>query len=483
MYPRIIIAGTQSGVGKTTVALGLMGALCRRGHQVQPFKAGPDFIDPTHHRAVTGRASRNLDTWLMSEAIARELFCRAAQDAELSIIEGVMGLFDGASGSDERGSTSHLAKVLRAPVVLVMDAKAMARSAAAVALGFQKLDPGVHLAGIILNHVTTARHEEYLREAIDALTGLRVVGALRETDEIKMPSRHLGLFAGGENVRIQQAHEATIKLVERTLDLDSILEIAKGAPALLSDERPVAPPSERDRAPRMRPPAEQPVVAYAQDEAFYFYYQDNLDFLAHLGCRLVPFSPLHDDRLPQADLLYLGGGYPELHAKALADNAAMRAEVRRFAERGGYIYGECGGLMYLCESLVRTDGTALPMCGIVPARTIMTSRRLSLGYVLVRMDRDCVLGRGGTETRGHEFHYSTLKFLKDIPAALTITRERGGTAKPDGFLVGNTLACYTHLHFWSNPAVARHLVESIRSEEGGKNPRSHGDENTGERRG
>src|SRR5581483_687288 len=193
MYSRIVIAGTQSGVGKTTVTLGLMGALRQRGLRIQPFKVGPDFIDPTHHHAVTGRPSRNLDTWLMSEDVTRELFYRSAQDADLSIIEGVMGLYDGASGTDERGSTAHLAKVLGAPVVLVLDARAMARSAAAVALGFRALDPEVPLAGIILNHVATTRHEEYLRDAIQSLTGIRILGALRSTEDIQMPSRHLGL--------------------------------------------------------------------------------------------------------------------------------------------------------------------------------------------------------------------------------------------------------------------------------------------------
>jgi cobyrinic acid a,c-diamide synthase len=455
MYPRIVIAGTQSGVGKTTVSLGLMGALSRQGLQIQPFKVGPDFIDPTHHRAVTSRPSRNLDTWLMNEEVTRELFCRAAEDADLSIIEGVMGLFDGASGIDESGSAAHLAKTLTAPVVLVMDARAMARSAAAVALGFQKLDPNLNMAGIILNRVTTSRHEEYLKDAISTLTGLRVLGALRESDELEMPSRHLGLFAGAENTRIRQAHEHIVKVAERTLDLEGLVEIAKSAPRL-----------EKETVQCFDRPGLSsntgPVIAYAIDEAFYFYYQDNLDLLAHLGCSLVPFSPLHDALPPHADLLYLGGGYPELYAKQLSDNRPMRDAIREVAMNGGYIYGECGGLMYLCESLVRADGTLFPMCGIVPAQTVMTRRRRSLGYTLVHIDRDCVLGGEGTLTRGHEFHYSTLKLLKDVPAALTITRERGGTDKPDGFVIRNTLASYTHLHFGSNPAVARHLVKAIK---------------------
>ncbi len=453
MNARLVVAGTHSGVGKTTVALGLMGALTRRGLSVQPFKAGPDFIDPTHHQAVTGRTSRNLDTWLMGQEVVQELFHRAAAGADLAIIEGVMGLFDGASGLDERGSAAHLAKILQAPVLLVMDARAMARSAAAVALGFQKLDPALQLAGVVLNRVSTAKHEDYLREAIGGLTGLPVLGTLRETDRVAIPSRHLGLYAGGESPKIKRAHEQIVALAEQALDLEAIVRIARSAPAL--------PPSQPRCFDGPATASGGPVVAYAWDEAFYFYYQDNLDLLTHLGCRLVPFSPLRDAAPPPADLLYLGGGYPELHAKGLAENTAMRAAIRRFADSGGHIYGECGGLMYLCESLVRSDGAVLPMCGVLPAQTVMTKRRLSLGYTLVRVERACVLGASGTVTRGHEFHYSTLKLHKDVPAALTIARERGGTEKPDGYLVGNTLASYTHIHFASNPAVARYLVETV----------------------
>lgn len=453
MYPRVVIAGTHSGVGKTTVSLGLMGVLSRRGLGVQPFKAGPDFIDPTHHQAVTGRPSRNLDTWLMSEEIVGELFERAAGGADLSIIEGVMGLFDGASGLDERGSAAHLAKILQAPVLLVMDVRALARSAAAVALGFQKLDPALHLAGIVLNRVSTTKHEEYLREAIGGLTGLPVLGALREMDEIEVPSRHLGLYAGWENPKVERAHEEIIELAQRALDLDAIVQIARSAPVL---------PKNRsfcfDQAAVAR---RGPIIAYALDEAFYFYYQDNLDLLTHLGCRLVPFSPLRDPAPPPADLLYLGGGYPELHARELAANESMRAAVRRFAESGGHVYAECGGLMYLCESLMLGEGAVLPMCGVLPAQTVMTGRRLRLGYTLVRVERDCLLGPSGLVSRGHEFHYSTLKVHKDIPTALTISRAGNGAEKPDGLLVGNTLASYTHIHFASNPVMGRHLVETV----------------------
>jgi len=457
MYPRIVIAGTHSGVGKTTVSLGLMGVLSGQGLRVQPFKVGPDFIDPTHHRAVTGRSSKNLDTWLMTEEVTQELFCRSSQDADISIIEGVMGLFDGASGTNECGSAAHASKVLRAPVLLVMDARTMARSAAAVALGFQKLDPEINFAGVVLNRVTTSRHEEYLREAVGSLTGVRVLGALRETEEVEMPHRHLGLFAGHENPRVQRTHEQIMKLAERSLDLDGIVEIANSAP-------PLSPPSPQCFAPA--PWADRefgPRVAFALDEAFYFYYQDNLDLLAHLGCRLIPFSPLYDRTPPEADLLFFGGGYPELHAKGLSENESMRSAIRDFAQAGGHVYAECGGLMYLCDNLVRTDGSMWPMCGVIPAQTVMTKRRRSLGYTLVRLDCPCVLGPGGTQTRGHEFHYSSIKILQEIPTALAITRERGHTAKTDGYLVKNTLASYTHIHFGSNPDLARNLVKAISS--------------------
>lgn len=462
MYPRVIIAGTQSGVGKTTVSLGIMGALTRQGLRVQPYKIGPDFIDPTHHRAVTHRSSKNLDTWLMSEDVTRELFCRSANDVDLSIIEGVMGLFDGASGTDERGSAAHAAKVLNAPVILVMDARTMARSAAAVALGFQKLDPEVNLAGVILNRVTTSRHEDYLKDAIHSLTNLRVLGALRDSDDIDMPHRHLGLFAGGENSRIQRAHEQTMKMAERSLDLNAIVEVANSAP-------PLSPPKDYCFATMAgQEYRSRPRVAFALDEAFYFYYQDNLDLLTHLGCELVPFSPLHDKLPPQADLLYLGGGYPELHAKAISQNETMRAAIREFSQSGGYVYAECGGLMYLCESLVRTDSQTWSMCGVIPAQAVMTKRRRSLGYTLVSLDRSCLFGPAGTETRGHEFHYSSLKLLQEPETAFTINRERGQMTKTDGYLVNNTLAAYTHLHFGSNPEWARNLVSIIRSAQSGK---------------
>lgn len=455
-FPRFIIAGTHSGVGKTTVALGIMGALAKRGWDVQPFKVGPDFIDPTHHTVMTGRVSRNLDSWLMTDEVLVELFKRASTGAGVSIIEGVMGLYDGASGTDERGSAAHLAKLLRAPVLLVMDVSAMARSAAAIALGFQKLDERVRIAGVILNGVGSPRHRKYVSDAIAEFTAMPVLGSIPRDESVKMPSRHLGLLSGYESPKVQKAHEQIVLMIERSLDLEAILDIARAAEGL-PHAQPVcfaADPS---------PDAQGPVVAYAWDEAFYFYYRDNLELLQHLGCRLVPFSPLKDTALPAADLLYFGGGYPELFAKALSANEAMRRAVRAFAEAGGAVYGECGGLMYLSEGIVTSNGQLWPLVGLFPARATMMKKKLSLGYVQATFEQDCLMGKRGESIRAHEFHYSTLKPTGPLSYAYRLAKAGDGATRADGITVRNVLASYCHLHFGSNPKVAEHVVAALRA--------------------
>ena len=453
-FPRLIIAGTHSGVGKTTVALGIMGALARRGWNVQPFKVGPDFIDPTHHTAVAGRVSRNLDSWLMTDEVLVELFTRASTGAGVSIIEGVMGLYDGASGTDERGSAAHLAKLLRAPVLLVMDASAMARSAAAIALGFQKLDERVRIAGVILNGVGSPRHRKYVSDAIAEFTAMPVLGSIPRDESVKMPSRHLGLFSGYESSKVRKAHEQIILMIERSLDLEAILDIARATEGLTH-----ALPACFAAGPS--PDAQGPVVAYAWDEAFYFYYRDNLELLQHLGCRLVPFSPLRDKRLPPADLLYLGGGYPELFTQELSANEGMLSDIRKFARSGGAVYGECGGLMYLSEGITSSNGRFFPLVGLFPARATMTQKKLSLGYVDVTFEQDCLLGPRGESIRGHEFHYSQLKATGSLAYAYRLSKGAEGPTRQDGILAHNVLASYTHLHFASNPRVARHLVGAL----------------------
>jgi cobyrinic acid a,c-diamide synthase len=452
---RLIVAGTHSGVGKTTVALALMAALRRRGLTVQPFKVGPDFIDPGHHTAVCGRPSRNLDTWMLSDDTARALFARAAASADISVIEGVMGLFDGRSADDLRGSTAHLAKLLDAPVLLVADAEGVAASVAAVVKGFAELDPGVRVAAVLCNRVAGPRHYAYLEPAIRRHTRVAAVGWLPRREEWQIPERHLGLVtrqdmdpgAGGPPV------EALAETLERTVNVDLLLELSE-YPASRGRQPPeVAKPPAADApgSPRRR-------VAVARDAAFCFYYQDNLDLLQEAGAELVPFSPLSDAELPpNLDLVYLGGGYPELHAERLASHVAIAEGLRAYHRRGGKMYAECGGLMYCGRELIDAQGRAFPMLGLLPVRTLMQKRLAALGYVTWRAADTTPLGPPGTEVRGHEFHYSRLEPLGPLQPAARLRRD-GEAVKPDGFTAGGLLAGYAHLHFASNPRVAAALL-------------------------
>jgi cobyrinic acid a,c-diamide synthase len=446
---RLVVAGTHSSVGKTTITLALMAALRRRGLTVQPFKVGPDFIDPGHHTAVCGRVSRNLDTWMLSDDTVRNLFARASAGADISIIEGVMGLFDGRSAEDLRGSTAHLARLLDAPVLLVVDAEAVAASVAAVVKGFADLDPGLRVAAVLCNRTAGLRHYALLQAAIRQHTGVPPVGWLPRRADWHIPERHLGLMtqedwsvqAGGLDLdRLAEALEASV-------DVDLLLQQSE-RPAI--DLPPTAPCPSHPTSCR---------VAVARDAAFCFYYQDNLDLLAAAGAEVVPFSPLCDPELPAGvELVYLGGGYPELHAERLAANTSMRDSFRRFHGQGGRIFAECGGLMYCCRELVDGAGRAFPMLDLLPARTVMQPRLAALGYVTWQASGPTLLGAAGTEVRGHVYHYSRLEPLGPLRPLAELRRE-GEEARPDGFASSALLAGYAHLHFASNPAVAASLVQ------------------------
>jgi cobyrinic acid a,c-diamide synthase len=452
---RLIVAGTHSGAGKTTVALALMAALRRRGLTVQPFKVGPDFIDPTHHTAVCGRPSRNLDTWMLSEETVRRLFTHAAADADVSVIEGVMGLFDGRSPEDVRGSTAHLAKLLDAPVLLVADAEGVAVSVAAVVKGFAEFDPGVRVAAVVCNRVAGPRHYAYLEPAIRRHTRVAPVGWLPRRPEWQIPERHLGLLMR-QDVGDFDA-DTLAQAFAASVDVDLLLELSAGDAVASRGceylEGAFPPGAHAPGSPRCR-------VAVARDAAFCFYYQDNLDLLQEAGADLVPFSPLNDPELPpNLDLVYLGGGYPELHAERLAGNVAMADRLRAYHAQGGRIYAECGGLMYACRELIDADGRVFPLLGLLPARAVMQKRFAALGYVTWAAASDSLLGSAGTEVRGHEFHYSRLEPLGPLHPAASLQRD-GEAAKPDGFTVGGLLAGYAHLHFGSNPRAAAALLGS-----------------------
>lgn len=433
-----VVAGTHSGAGKTTVSLGLMAALRRRGLTVQPFKVGPDFIDPMHHTRTCGRPSRNLDGWMLSPQANTERFGTATADADAAIVEGVMGLFDGVDGASDRGSTAEMAKLLGLPVVLVVDAGAMARSAAAVVHGYATYDPAVRVAGVIFNNVGGAAHAGMLR---DAVTGsVPVFGALPREDGIVVPERHLGLHLPHETEDAFTARLAD--LLEAHVDVEGLLERTRVEVVATSNGATLRSPS-----PAVR-------VALARDEAFCFYYEDNLDILRAAGAELVPFSPIRDPLPSGIGGVYIGGGYPELHAEQLAGNADTRKAIREFAAAGGPIYAECGGLMYLA-SVLEVDGTSYPQCGVFPFTTRIPAG-LALAYVTARTTGG--LFDAGLTARGQLYHHSAVVGSPGVPCSFVLETSDGDTAD-EGYTAGNVVGTYAHLHFASEPRLAHAFVK------------------------
>jgi cobyrinic acid a,c-diamide synthase len=443
--PRLVLAAPGTGQGKTTVAAAVMALLAERGLRVAPFKVGPDYLDPTHHRAAAGRPSRNLDAWLLPPDVLRALFRRAASGAnaaDVAVVEGMMGLFDGRSAADDEGSTAAVAKLLGAPVILVLDVWTMARTAAAVVHGMAGFDPALPLAGVVLNRAAGRSHFELCRDAIAAATGVPVLGWLPADAALAVPERHLGLVAAGER-GIDLAR--LIDRARETLDVDALLRIARAAPPLPSSPDPLPPPAGEVRA----------VIAVARDAAFDFYYEDNLDLLRAAGAELRFFSPLADSHLPaDADALYLGGGYPELHAAALAGNREMRNGVQRFAASGRPVYAECGGLMYLCEALIDEAGARHPMAGVLPGESRMG--RLTIGYREVVAIHESPLAEAGWTVRGHEFHHSVRVGGSPSPAYRRLDGEE--TEGEIGGPAANVLASYVHVHLGTDPRLAARFV-------------------------
>lgn len=433
--PAVVIAGTHSGVGKTSVTLGLIGALTRRGLAVQPFKIGPDFIDPLHHTHASGRTSRNLDGWMLDPKTNLERFAIATADADVAVIEGVMGLFDGSEGASERGSSAEMAKLLGLPVVLVVDASAMARSAAALIHGFASFDPDLRIAGAILNNVGGEAHAEMIRQAVAG--SVPILGAIPSVPDLAVPERHLGLHLPHE---ARQDYVQTLaSLVDAHIEIDELLQTGRIA-------RPQPPPATGPGPRRAR-------VGVAHDEAFCFYYAENLELLQQAGAELVEFSPIRDPLPGDLDGLYIGGGYPELHAAELAANTGATHAVRDFCERGGPVYAECGGLMYLGQTL-QIDDSAYELCGALPLSTRMPAG-LSIGYV--EIDTTGGLFGEGQTARGHLFHHSEVTGEPSADRCYTVRSTRGETSH-EGYSAGNVLASYVHLHFSSAPELPAAFV-------------------------
>lgn len=449
--PRLIVAGTHSGVGKTTVTIGLMAALKSKGLIVQGFKTGPDFIDPGYHTAVTGRSSRNLDSWMLSQDGVREVFCRGSRGSDVSVIEGVMGLYDGKEPSELTGSTAELAILLQAPVILVINAEGMAGSAAAVVLGFQSMEPKVHVAGVIVNCVGSFGHYQLLKRAIEDRCGVPVIGYLEREREIDIPERHLGLIPSVELAVRRQMFDRLATLISESVDLDRLIKIARKAP-----EVHVQPAMflEQVSDPKVK-------IAVAKDTAFHFYYQENLELLELNGAELVFFRPLEGECIPsEADGLYIGGGFPEEFAEKLSAHRLMLNNLRDHIRSGLPTLAECGGYMLLAESITDRHGATYSMAGVVPAAIRMQSRLAALGYREVIAAADSPILAKGDSARGHEFHYSVIEYR--MPQNGAYRYYYRDEWREEGFSLPNLSAGYTHLHFGSNPKIAARFVEACR---------------------
>ncbi|MFI5660225.1 cobyrinate a,c-diamide synthase [Streptomyces sp. NPDC051684] len=466
--PRLVVAAPASGTGKTTVATGLMAAFAERGLAVSPHKVGPDYIDPGYHALATGRPGRNLDAYMCGPELVAPLFAHGSAGCELAVVEGVMGLFDGASGEGELASTAHVAKLLKAPVVLVVDASSQSRSVAALVHGFASFDPEVRLAGVILNKVGSDRHEELLREAMEEV-GVPVYGALRRAPQVATPSRHLGLVPVAErSAEAVDSVRAAAEMVREGCDLEGLLGLARSAPALRTDVwSPGAPEALGgigDAAAGLCPGPRssiaggaenvgsgRPIVAVAGGAAFTFSYAEHTELLRAAGAEVVAFDPLHDEQLPEnTAAVVIGGGFPEVYAPELSANERLRKAVAELARSGAPVVAECAGLLYLSRSL---DGQ--PMCGVLDADAKM-SGRLTLGYRDAVAVSDSVLAPAGARLRGHEFHRTTIEPGAGPTPAWGM---RLPTPRVEGFVQGGVHASYLHTHWAALPDIARRLVE------------------------
>jgi cobyrinic acid a,c-diamide synthase len=454
----ILISATHSGAGKTTVTSVVMAALRRRGLTVQPFKIGPDFIDAAHHTAICGRPSINLDSWLMGEEGVRRSFGRWAAGADIAVIEAMGGLFDGADGT-ARGSAAEVAKLLGVPVLVVLDAWGMTRTAAPILQGLRDFDPELQIGGCVLNRVGGATHARMVVEALPAdLRGL-VVGSLTHRDGLEIAERHLGITTVQELGSSAAARAEARERAAAELDLDRIVQLARGDGQGAICEPPAPPVS--------HPPDDTVRIAIARDEAFHFYYEENLALLREAGCELVPFRPTADSRLPaEVDLVYLGGGYPESFAAQLAANESLAAELRERVAAGLPVYAECGGFMYLGRSLTGFDGERHRMAGVLPVDFAMDREYLAISYLDAVTRAASPLGPAGTTARGQEFHQSRIVAADADPDLYDLTRPDGRESR-EGYGRANVAASYAHLHLASNPEVATHLLLAARAHRAG----------------
>lgn len=466
--PRLLLAADRSSSGKTTISTGIMAALREAEFTVQPFKVGLDYIDPSYHSEITGRAARNLDGYLCDSQTLNEVFQHAALGADISIIEGVRGLYEGLEATSDIGSTAQIAKTLKCPVVLIINARSITRSAAALVQGYTSFDPGVDIQGVILNNLGSASHTDKAKKAIETYTSIPVLGAIPRDERMQISMRHLGLIPALEGRRRLEDFDERLRhitsIIREHIDLQHLVEIASSAPPL--------PPA----APRLytEPKPAELRIAVALDESFNFYYRDNLELLEQQGAELIYFSPLHSNRLPEVDGVYIGGGYPELFASELEKNKNLKEHIYQASQEGMPIFGECGGLMYLTQSITtepdasskhhmatKEPGT-YEMVGALPGNTHLTHRRI-VTYTVAHAVRHNPIATQGTIIKAHEFHHSE---VLDIPekAVFAIRTERGTGIKKgmDGLMQQNTLATYLHILASSYPGFAERFTEQCR---------------------
>jgi len=448
-----VIGAAGSSSGKTTTTIALLSWLKEKGYSVAPFKVGPDFIDPGHHTKVSGQTCYNLDSWMLSKAYNRQLFAAQTSDADIAVVEGVMGLFDGYDGLSEAGSTAQMAKWLNLPVVLIVNAKGMARSAAAIVKGFEEFDPDLNIAGVIFTKTGTPRHYNYLKAAVEQSCNVRCLGFLPKNEKIVMPERHLGLVTADELTIGSDVLDLLTSMVDDHVDMKGLLE------CLPEIEKPLDNPETKTALSSQS----SPTIAVARDRAFCFYYPDNLEMLENSGAKIVEFSPLEcEDLPPDIDGIYFGGGYPELHAKELSGKTRLLNQIREFSEKGMPIYGECGGFMFLCGQLSGMDESIkYPMSGCFNFDVTMSKRLRSLGYRQITLKKDTIIGNKGDLLRGHEFHYSSI----DNPASqyedvYQVASRAGQDISLKGYGHNNTLGSYLHIHFGSNEKSARCFVSA-----------------------
>ena len=444
---RIILAGTGSAVGKTTIATGIMKALSKE-YNVQPFKAGPDYIDPSYHTLATGNTSRNLDSFFMQEGQIRDSYLKGMDGKDIGIVEGVRGLYEGIDSINDIGSTASIAKALNAPVILIINSRSLVKSAAALVLGFKNLDPEINIAGVILNKVKNRAHYEKTKRSIEEITKTEVIGGIKRDDNISIEQRHLGLVPARERETSIRYIDIWAKTIAESIDLDRLVEIAKSAPKITSGRIPIWNKLNKQHV----------KIGVAYDEVFNFYYKENIESLEANNAKIEYFSPLSDENLPDVDGLYIGGGYPELFSKELSQNTQMLKDIKEFHNEYRPIFAECGGLMYLMNS-IHDD----KVVNIYPYKAVLTDKVQALKYTIAEVQEDNIISKKGEIFHGHEFHYSKV-IVNDLknPLAFKITRGKGSYNLQDGFMEKNTLASYVHTHVAAMPDFAGNLCISAR---------------------